>query len=93
MGEKGSKLNCVGCDTGLSMDQGEKLLVNGELVDILGLDDIMEQVRRMKLSLRRNVADELLARTKIDNKVPQEQEMAYRSALMDEYDRRYLSIM
>ena len=45
MSGEDSKLNCVGCDTGLSLSEGEKLLVNGQLVELVGLDEIMEEVR------------------------------------------------
>lgn len=93
MSDKDSKLNCVGCDTGLSFSEGEKLLVNGQLVELSGLEELMEQVRRMKLAQRRQVADELLAMAKARNEIPPEAERQYRDALMDEYDRRYLSIM
>lgn len=93
MSDKGSKLNCSGCDTGLPLDTGEKLLVDGQLVDLLGLEEIMETVRKMKLGQRKQVADELMVRMKGKNQVPPERERLYRSALMDEYDRRYLTIM
>jgi len=93
MNDKGSKLNCIGCDTGLPLEVGEKLIVDGEMVDLVGLDDLMETVRKMKLAQRRQVADELLARAKEHNQVPKERERMFRNALMDEYDRRYLSIM
>lgn len=88
-----SKLNCVGCDTGLSLNEREKLLVNGQLVEVPGLDEIMEEVRRLKVSQRKQVADELLARAKSRNTVPEGSERQYRDALMDEYDRRYLTVM
>jgi hypothetical protein len=68
-------------------------LVDGELVDLVGLEEIMETVRKMKLAQRRSVADELLAKAKGKDQVPPEREKPYRNALMDEYDRRYLSIM
>lgn len=87
------KLNCVGCDTGLSFNEGEKLLVNGQLVELAGLDDIMEEVRKLKLSQRKRVADELLLRAKERKTVPEGSEKQYRDALMDEYDRRYLTVM
>ncbi len=93
MGEKDSKLGCVGCAPGLSLNEGETLLMDGRLVQLAGLEEIMEQVRRMKLTRRKLVADELLTRVKSSNQVPVERERAYRNALMDEYDRRYLSIM
>jgi len=86
-------LNCVGCDTGLSFNEGEKLLVNGQLVELAGLDDIMEEVRKLKLSQRKRVADELLLRAKERKAVPEGSEKQYRDALMDEYDRRYLTVM
>ena len=53
----------------------------------------MESVRKMKVSRRRTVADELLSRAKAKGLVPPGEEDRYRSALMDEYDRRYLTIM
>jgi hypothetical protein len=88
-----SKLNCVGCDNGLSLNEGEKLLVNGQLVEIAGLDEIMEEVRRLKMPQRKLVADELLARARSRHAVPEGSERQYRDALMDEYDRRYLTVM
>lgn len=93
MSDDESKLNCVGCDTGLSFNEGEKLLVNGQLVELNGLDEIMEGVRKLKISRRKEVADELLARAKERNSVPEGSERQYRDALMDEYDRRYLTVM
>jgi len=93
MGDKGSKINCVDCDNGISMNEGEKLLIDGKLVEVTGLDDIMESVRRMRMPERKRVADELLIRAKDTNDIPSELEAAYRDALMDEYDRRYLGIM
>lgn len=93
MSGEDSKLNCVGCDTGLSLSEGEKLLVNGQLVELVGLDEIMEEVRKLKIPQRKLVADELLARAKARNAVPEGSEKQYRDALMDEYDRRYLSVM
>ena len=88
-----SKLNCAGCDTGLSFNEGEKLLVNGQLVGLNGLEEIMEEVRKLKIPWRKQVADELLARAKGRNAVPDGAERQYRDALMDEYDRRYLTVM
>lgn len=93
MSEKDPKLNCIGCDSGLPLDVGEKLLVDGQIVDLAGLEEIMETVRKMKLAQRKQVADQLLDRAKERNQVPPDRERQYRSALMDEYDRRYLTIM
>ncbi|TFG56179.1 MAG: hypothetical protein E4H30_05120 [Methanomassiliicoccus sp.] len=93
MGDEKSKLKCVDCGPGLSMGEGEKLLVDGRLVDVIDLETTMEEVRRMKLTKRKDVADELLSRTKAKNGILAEQEKIYRNALMDEYDRRYLTIM
>ncbi len=93
MSGEDSKLNCVGCDTGLSFNEGEKLLVNGQLVELIGLEEIMEEVRKLKISQRKQVADELLARAMVRKAIPEGSEKQYRDALMDEYDRRYLSVM
>ncbi len=93
MSGDGSKLNCLGCENGLSFNEGEKLLVNGQLVELNGLDEIMEGVRKLKIQKRKLVADELLARAKERNDVPEGSERQYRDALMDEYDRRYLTVM
>lgn len=93
MSGEDSKLNCVGCDTGLSFNEGEKLLVNGQLVELIGLEEIMEEVRRLKMPQRKQVADELLSRAKARNVVPEGSDRLYRDALMDEYDRRYLTVM
>lgn len=75
------------------MNEGEKLLVNGQLVELVGLDEIMEEVRRLKIPQRKRVADELLSRARARKAVPEGSEKQYRDALMDEYDRRYLSVM
>ncbi|HIH75993.1 MAG TPA: hypothetical protein HA343_01550 [Methanomassiliicoccales archaeon] len=88
-----TKLNCMDCDTGLFPSESEKLLVNGQLIEIVGLDEIMEQVRKLKMPQRKLVADELLARAKERRAVPEGSEKLYRDALMDEYDRRYLTVM
>ncbi|MHC1680440.1 MAG: hypothetical protein AB9860_04210 [Methanomassiliicoccales archaeon] len=93
MSGEDSKLNCIGCDTGISFNESEKLLVNGQLVELVGLDEIMEEVRKLKLSQRKQVADELLARAMERKVVPEGSERQYRDAFMDEYDRRYLTVM
>lgn len=87
------KINCVDCDNGLSFNEAEKLLVNGQLVELIGLEEIMEEVRKLKLPQRKQVADELLARAKERKAVPEGSERSYRDALMDEYDRRYLTVI
>ena len=92
MSDEKSKLKCVECG-GLSTGEGEKLLIDGRLVGVVDMEMIMEEVRRMKLTKRKDVADELLSRTKAKNDILAEQEMIYRNALMNEYDRRYLTIM
>lgn len=69
------------------------MLVDGELIEMIGLEHIMESVRKLKLDQRRQVADELLIRAKQRDLVPSGRENTFRSALMDEYDRRYLGIM
>ena len=93
MGEKGSGLSCTGCESGLSIDESERIIVNGQLVRLEGLDGVMEDVRRMKIPQRKRIADELLIRAKARNPIPAAEERHYRDALMDEYDRRYLSVM
>ena len=75
------------------MNEGEKLLVDGQLVELIGLDEMMEEVRKLKLQSRKQVADELLARAKERHAVPDGSDKQYRDALMDEYDRRYLTVM
>ncbi|MDD1772138.1 MAG: hypothetical protein LUQ09_04385 [Methanomassiliicoccales archaeon] len=91
MTDGGAKLNCEGCET--STFSTDTMIVDGQLVHIPGLEGIMEAVRKMKVPKRRSVADELLARVKALGVVPVGLEGRYRSALMDEYDRRYLTIM
>jgi len=93
LSDKDGKVGCVGCGPALSIGEGEKLLVSGNLVDVLNLDQIMEEVRRLRLEQRKRVADELLSRAKEHNQISPDQEKEYRNALMDEYDRRYLTIM
>jgi hypothetical protein len=91
--DKDNKVGCVDCGPALSLSEGEKLLVSGNLVDVLNLDQIMEEVRRLRVEQRKRVADELLSRAKEHNQISPDQEKEYRNALMDEYDRRYLTIM
>ena len=86
-------MGCINCGPGLPLGEGEKLLVNGQLIDLIGLEEIMEEVRRLKLSQRKRVADELLSKAQARKQVPEGREREYRNALMDEYDRRYLTIM
>jgi len=93
MSGKDLKLNCADCGTGLSFSEGEILSVNGHFVEVVGLDESMEAVRRLRLQRRKQVADELLARVRSQNDVPESLERQYRDALMDEHDRRYLFIM
>jgi hypothetical protein len=53
----------------------------------------MEEVRKLKISQRKQVADLLLAQAKARGAVPEGFERRYRDALIDEYDRRYLTVM
>jgi hypothetical protein len=91
MTDEGAKLSCEGCDT--STFSTDMMIVDGQLVHLPGLEEMMEAVRKMKVQQRRAVADELLSRAKARGMVPVGLEERYRSALMDEYDRRYLTIM
>jgi len=62
-------------------------------MELKGLGELMEEVRRLRLPKHKWVADELLVRAKGRNAVLEGEERQYRGALMDVYDRRYLDIM
>ena len=91
MAEEEKKLECVDCgDSGIGLESAYKLWVKDRFVDAVGIDDIMEEVFRMRLKDRNRIAEELIARFLINNKMNETLEREYRSALIDEYERRQL---
>jgi hypothetical protein len=67
-----------------------KLWVKDRFVDAVGIDDIMEEVFRMHLKDRNRIAEEIMIRFIANNPMNRTLEREYRSALIDEYDRRQL---
>ncbi|MBC7334758.1 MAG: hypothetical protein H5U01_00585 [Clostridia bacterium] len=62
--------------------------VKGDQVGLLGLDEILAEVRRLGLEDEDRIKDELLARIKQRNYVTPGYEPAYREALWREYQAR-----
>jgi hypothetical protein len=89
MVEKENKLECTDCgDPGIGLDAPSKLWVKDRFVDALGVDDIMEEVFRMRLKDRNRITEELMSRFLLNNQIKEELERDYRLALIDEYERR-----
>ena len=89
MVEKENKLECTDCgDPGIGLETPCKLWIKDRFVDAMGVDDIMEEVFRMRLKDRDRIAEELMSRFLIVNQMNEGQEKDYRVALIDEYERR-----
>jgi len=69
------------------------LRVKDRFVDAVGIDDIMEEEFRMNLKDRNRIAEELMVRFIANNPMNRTLEREYRSALIDEYDRRQLQYL
>jgi hypothetical protein len=89
MAEKENKLECAECgDSGIGLGTTDKLWVKDRFVDVLGIDEIMEEVFRMHLKDRSRITEELLSRFLVNNQMIEALEREYRLALIDEYERR-----
>jgi hypothetical protein len=89
MAEKENKLECAECgDSRVGLQMAYKLWVKDRFVDALGIDDIMEEVFRMRLKDRNRITEELMSRFLQNNEADGTLDREYRTALMDEYERR-----
>jgi hypothetical protein len=77
-------------DPGIGMEMAGTLWVKDRFVQALGIDEMMEEVFRMRLKDRNRITEELMSRYVRDNEVDMQLEKEYRIALMDEYERRQL---
>ena len=83
------KIECVNCATNPVLESlADRLVVKDKVAIIPGLDEIMDQVVKLRLPSRSQAADELLRRVKERYQVPKDEEREYRIALIDHYDRR-----
>jgi hypothetical protein len=91
MEENEKKLECAECgDSRVGLDISSKLWVKDRFVDALGIDDIMEEVFRMRIKDRNRITEELMSRFLQNNRIDKTLDREYRIALIDEYERRQL---
>jgi hypothetical protein len=77
-------------DLGIGQGSTGKLWVKDRFVDALGIDEIMEEVFHMNLKDRNRITEELMVRFIRNNMVDGSLQKDYRTALIDEYERRLL---
>lgn len=83
------RIECVDCQTGIVLDELiDRLVVKDKIAHIPGLENIMEQVIKMRLDTHAKIGDELLRLVKEGFEIPMPEERNYREALIDLYDRR-----
>lgn len=83
--------DCKKCDSSLDaiqLDETPKLLVKGREIGINALDDIMKDVRSRSLR-EPELGSTLLNEVKRLDYVPPSMEKDYRTALLEEYQRRF----
>jgi hypothetical protein len=91
MAEKNNKLECADCeDSSVGLEAAGKLWVKDRFVDAVGIDEIMEEVFRLRLKDRNRIAEELMGRFLVNNQINKALGREYRMALIDEYERRLL---
>jgi hypothetical protein len=89
--EKEKNLDCVDRgDAGIGQETACQLWVKDRFVDAAGIDDIMEEVFRMRLKDKNRITDELMTRFVVNNRINESWEREYRTALIDEFERRQL---
>lgn len=80
----GATVSCGCCgDSGVRI-----IMVDGDQVGIIGLDETLAQVRSLGLTDEERIKEELLERVKRQNYVPPGQEPYYREALWREYVKK-----
>jgi hypothetical protein len=83
------KQECAECgDPGIGMENNGKLWVKDRFIDVIGMDDIFEEVMRMRLKNHDRIVEELMVRFILNNEMVAGMEKDYRLALLDEYERR-----
>lgn len=75
------------CDPGAPRPR--MLLVDGDEVGVVGLDEVFKEVSQLVLPTEEKLADELLSRFKTRNYVPAPAEKKYAKALLAEYKKYY----
>ncbi len=91
MAEEQRQLECADCaDPGIGLEGASKLWVKDRFVDAKGIDDIMEEVFRLHLKDRNRIIEELMSRFLLHNDIDEGLNKEYRTALIDEYERRQL---
>jgi hypothetical protein len=91
MAEKNKEQECADCGgSGTGLEIASTLWVKDRFVNALGIDEMMEEVLRMRLKDRDRITEELMSRYVLSNEVDMELEKEYRMALIDEYERRQL---
>lgn len=91
MAEEHKQLECADCaDSGIGLESASKLWVKDRFVDAKGIDDIMEEVFRMHLKDNNRINEELMSRFLLHNMIDEGLNKEYRTALIDEYERRQL---
>jgi hypothetical protein len=63
----------------------KRIIIDGAEIGINGLDQIIEEVRSLRLEDDASIAEELLRRTKKLNYVPSRRSAEYGAALLNEY--------
>jgi hypothetical protein len=66
----------------------KRLAIEGIPVGLAKLDEVMTEVKRLKLPGDSEIGEALLKKIKIFNYVPSSASSEYKRALLDEYNRR-----
>lgn len=75
------------CDPG--SPKPKMLVVEGGTVGVFGLEEILEDVFRLGLTKKEDLAETLLLRFTLKNYVPSSAKEQYAKALVAEYKKRY----
>ncbi|OPY31708.1 MAG: hypothetical protein A4E32_01310 [Methanomassiliicoccales archaeon PtaU1.Bin124] len=82
-------IECIDCEPGIPIESlRDRLVVNDKVAFIPGLEQMVEEVMRLKPPTMHQAGEELMIRVKKSYQIPPGEEEAYRRALLDYYDRR-----
>jgi hypothetical protein len=85
-------IECVDCQTTLSVESlKDRIVVGDKVAYIPGLEEMVEEVMRLRLDTIHAVGEELMRRVTATYQIPAGMESAYRQALLDYYDRQATS--
>jgi hypothetical protein len=88
------KIECIDCGPGVNIESlANRLVVKDKIAIIPGLEEVFEEVIKLRFETRAKVGDELIRRIKLEHLIPPGEEKDYRDALMDEYDRRTIDFV